>query len=84
MAVRIHERQAPITWPWSGPWIDRDGVMGLLASEWKWPLTVALLFTAVLDVPLRLAGLVGAAYGRVFNGMIWAPHDAAQYLSAMR
>ena len=84
MATEIAKRRALITFPSVNAGGIRDGAASLLTGEWRWPLVVALLLVAALDVPFRVAELVGPAYGQVFSGMIWSPHDAAQYFSAMR
>lgn len=83
MATEVRARGRALAWaPAVRPWRVGPNARAL-GAEWRWPVAVALAYALLLDLPLRIAQL-GAARGQVFVGMLWAPHDAAQYLSAMR
>jgi hypothetical protein len=73
-AVAPREEQPPLT--------RRESALWALA-EWRWPIIFALVLALIVEIPYRLAASQWQA-GAYFVGMFWAPHDAAQYFSAMR
>lgn len=52
-------------------------------SEWRWVILAAAGITALVEIPYLLA-YGQTANNLIFTGMLWSPHDFAQYASAMR
>jgi hypothetical protein len=66
-----------------GPLSEAGSALAMRLTGMRWVVGFALALTLVIEVPFRLAS-THLADGAYFVGMFWAPHDAAQYLSAMR
>lgn len=52
-------------------------------AEGRWLALATLAVLAVAEIPYAIA-YRQALDGWIFSGMLWAPHDAAQYWAAMR
>lgn len=68
--------------PASGPG-DRLGLAGLMRDEVRWLAAVTALTMLVVELPYAIA-YAQVTRGIVFTGMLWSPHDFAQYAAAMR